>query len=346
MPKILYFSYLNKIIMKNYSTKLELSLLLESALESSLAGFWDWNMISNVEYLSPRFKEMLGYKVDEMANTPEAWQKIAYQEDLPAMFECFERHVSSKGAIPFNSVVRYYHKDGSTIWVRCNGKVVEWSDSGEPIRAIGCHVDITEEKNNEINLKRAIAEKEILLAEVHHRVKNNLQLLLSMSRMQQKEGFIRYQDMEDTISSIAFAYEAIYKVKNLDGIKLSNYLKNVITPILINSEIKLIIKASQNKMTISKLIPVGLIIIECVNNSLKHAFQKNKKKEIVIEIYENKNKTELIYKDNGVGYNEELLQLSESPSSFGLTIIKLLSEQIDAKLQFSNDNGAKLHLIV
>ena len=76
--------------MKRYSSIEDLRLLSESALESSLAGFWDWDMVSNEEYLSPRFKQMLGYAVHEMENKPESWQKIAFQEDLPGMFASFD----------------------------------------------------------------------------------------------------------------------------------------------------------------------------------------------------------------------------------------------------------------
>ena len=114
--------------MKKYSTIEDLELLSESALDSALAGFWDWNMVTNEEYLSPRFKEMFGYEDHEMENSPEAWQKIAFQEDLPGMFESVTAHIKSGGSVPFRSVVRYYHKNGSIVWVRCTGKVVEWSD--------------------------------------------------------------------------------------------------------------------------------------------------------------------------------------------------------------------------
>lgn len=118
--------------MKEYSETSDWKLVSETALESSLAGFWDWNMVTNEEYLSPRFKEMFGYADNEMENTPEAWRKIAFQEDLPGMFEAFNKHVESGGKNPFVSVVRYSHKNGSTVWVRCNGKIVEWSEEGAP----------------------------------------------------------------------------------------------------------------------------------------------------------------------------------------------------------------------
>ena len=139
-------------------------LTIKFVLESSLAGFWDWNLLSNEEYLSPRFKEMFGYKEHEMENSPDSWQKIAFPEDLQVMIEAFDTHIKSKGAIPFKSIVRYNHKNGKIIWVRCIGKVVEWSKEESPTRAIGCHIDITEEKEKKQNRANELAIADIELA--------------------------------------------------------------------------------------------------------------------------------------------------------------------------------------
>ena len=109
--------------MKRYSSIEDLRLLSESALESSLAGFWDWDMVSNEEYLSPRFKQMLGYAVHEMENKPESWQKIAFQEDLPGMFASFDEHVKSRGKVPFNSSLP------SQGWKNYLGSL-QWKSSG------------------------------------------------------------------------------------------------------------------------------------------------------------------------------------------------------------------------
>ncbi len=122
-------------------------LIFENILESSLAGYWDWYIQDGKEYLSPTFKSMFGYEDDELPNHPDSWQKIIHPEDLPVVFEIFNKHVETKGKHPYNNEVRYYHKNGSIVWVYCKGKVVEWSDDGKPIRMVGCHVNITPLKN-------------------------------------------------------------------------------------------------------------------------------------------------------------------------------------------------------
>lgn len=127
--------------------------LLEEILEVVLAGYWDWDIPNHTEYLSPRLKQMLGYADHELDNTPETWQRLIFAEDLPEVLACFEHHVQSQGTAPYYNEVRYHHKDGSTVWVICSGQVIEWDDAGNPLRMIGCHIDITDRKQVEMALR-------------------------------------------------------------------------------------------------------------------------------------------------------------------------------------------------
>lgn len=124
-------------------------------IENTVGGYWDWDLKSNTEYLSPAFKKMFGYEDHEMPNVPESWMKIIFKEDLEATLKVFDLHVKSKGKIPFVGEVRYRHKNGSTVWVICSGKVVEWDEDGAPLRMLGSHVDITKQKNLEHSLKES-----------------------------------------------------------------------------------------------------------------------------------------------------------------------------------------------
>ena len=127
--------------------------IIELILEQSLAGYWDWWIQKNEEYLSPTFKKMFGYEDDEMPNTPDAWQQIIFPEDLPGVFEVFNNHVQSHGAIPFYNEIRYRHKEGATVWVICTGRVIEWDEQGQPVRMIGCHIDVTRLKQAEAEIR-------------------------------------------------------------------------------------------------------------------------------------------------------------------------------------------------
>ncbi len=127
--------------------------LLEKILEVILAGYWDWDLQSNQQYLSPGFKQMFGYDDHELSNSPDTWQKLIFPEDLTRALVCFEQHIQSYGEIPYYNEVRYRHKDGSTVWVVCSGQVISWDNDGKPLRMIGCHIDMTVRKRAENNLR-------------------------------------------------------------------------------------------------------------------------------------------------------------------------------------------------
>lgn len=138
--------------------KLQLELtLLEKILDIVLAGYWDWDIPNHKKYMSPGLKRMFGYEEAELPNALETWQRLIFPEDLPGVLECFERHVGSHGEIPYYNEVRYRHKNGSTVWVICSGQVIEWDEQGNPLRMIGCHIDITKRKQAEVTMRRQLA---------------------------------------------------------------------------------------------------------------------------------------------------------------------------------------------
>ncbi len=140
-------------------------LAFECVLEQSLAGYWDWMIQEGSEYLSPAFKSMFGYADQELPNQPETWRNLIFPEDLPGVLEVFNKHVASRGTFPFYNEVRCRHKDGSTVWVICTGKVIEWGAQGHAVRMVGCHVNITARKQAEAALQKAKEELEKRVAE-------------------------------------------------------------------------------------------------------------------------------------------------------------------------------------
>jgi len=131
---------------------------LEGVLESEAAGYWDWDIPNRTEYMSPRFKSMFGYAEDEIANTPDARLALMHPDDRDEVSTNFQAHVTSHGKVPYDNEVRFFHKDGSIIWVLRRGRVVEWADDGSPMRMIGVHVDITHLRNREDDIRRRAEE--------------------------------------------------------------------------------------------------------------------------------------------------------------------------------------------
>ncbi|GAB4444411.1 MAG: hypothetical protein OHK0035_38340 [Cyanobacteria bacterium J069] len=131
--------------------------LLETILDSVLAGYWDYDIRKGTNYWSPGLKRMLGYGNDEIPNTLDNWERHILLEDLQKAKDRLERHVQSRGAEPYYNEVRYRHKDGSIVWVLCAGQGIEWNEAGELLRMVGCHVDITPLKAIEEQLQTSKA---------------------------------------------------------------------------------------------------------------------------------------------------------------------------------------------
>lgn len=112
--------------------------ILEFILDQSTDGYWDWNIETDYEYLSPKFKAQLGYKPDEMKNSPSAWQEICNKSDLAKAGPLIESHLKGE-TDEFQAELRFTHKDGSEIKVLCSGKVVSRKKDGTPLRMVGTH---------------------------------------------------------------------------------------------------------------------------------------------------------------------------------------------------------------
>jgi PAS domain S-box-containing protein len=122
-------------------------------LEDIQAGYWILNFPDYSTYISPGFKAMLGYKEDEIPNTVEAWRALIHKDDDEANLAYINAHLASKGTTPYSAEIRYYHKNGSTIWTVSTGRTLEWDGDGQPTRMAGSTIDITQRKQTEQHLK-------------------------------------------------------------------------------------------------------------------------------------------------------------------------------------------------
>ena len=224
-------------------------------------------------------------------------------------------------------------KDGSKIYIMLNS--VKLSND----RFIGFGEDITRQKEDEEKIKQSLVEKEILLKEVHHRVKNNLQVvasLLSLQSFQIKDehDLKLFQESRDRVYMMAAVHERLYQTEDFSVINVKEFLHDVVTMVFKSSSIKshvnLKMELSDTILSIDESIPLSLIVNELITNSIKYAFPGNRKGEIKIQFESlNDGAYQLIYQDNGVGIppNVDI----ETTETLGLQLVRLLANQIRGK---------------
>lgn len=201
-------------------------------------------------------------------------------------------------------------------------------------------------KQQQHAMKLALEEQRVLLAEVNHRVKNNLAIIISLLNMQSniadnKETKEALRDIHDRVMSMALVHQKMYKNKNKNTIELESYITDLIGEIRnsidINKNIEFKIEIESIHLEVSTIIPLGLILNELITNAIKHAFKDKLTPNIFISLKEIENGNfELIVQDNGIGTTHEKLQ---EKNGLGVDLIQSLSEQIDGKCSFEMQNG-------
>lgn len=208
-------------------------------------------------------------------------------------------------------------------------------------------------KTQKAEIESALKEKDILLREIHHRVKNNLQIIssvLSLQSRQSKDSSIQQAINEgrNRVRSMALIHQNLYQKENLTGVSVTHYLEKLVGELFhtynINSEvIKLKLAIEEIDLDVDTMIPLGLIINELVSNSLKHAFKDAHEGYINISLREVSNSLILNVDDNGIGVSEEEMAKS---NSFGNRLIKAFSQKLKADYKIEKDNGTKVTMVI
>ncbi len=200
----------------------------------------------------------------------------------------------------------------------------------------------------------SLKEKEILLAELHHRVKNNLAIISGLLNLQDdattnEEAKNIISDSKSRIMSMALVHKMLYENPELKSLDLGRYITELIHELFNSYNLGKYVRIKQDfdkiVLPVSKSIPLGLILNEIVTNSIKYVFRTRhkEKSEFFISIKQIDNEVAMIVKDDGAGFPQGFNAEAENPT-LGIYLITTLCEQIDGKVNFSNDNGAKIQV--
>lgn len=216
---------------------------------------------------------------------------------------------------------------------------------------------IEEQKDNEVklntlvakktnNLEIALQEKEVLLRELNHRVKNNMQTIISLIRLQNDEIEdskinMLLSTIQNRISAMSHLHELLYRKDTITFVDAYEYFERIVYEIQQSFEHNIEVEYDTNcTISAESAIYCGLIINELLTNSFKHAFDENESGFIKIDFFKNDNEYSLIYSDNGKGYNSTIKK-----ESLGLILIETLTKkQLKAKLDINSTNGVKVEI--
>jgi PAS domain S-box-containing protein len=282
-----------------------------------------------ISMVNTEFEKLSGYSKKEVEGK-KSWTEFIVKEDLERMKEYYRLYKIDPGAVPntyeFKACDRYGNiKD---IFMR----IALIPNTKKMVVSL---LDITEHKQAEESLRISFKEKEILLREVHHRTKNNLQVILSLLDLQSltirdKKMLGGIKDIQNRIRSIALVHEKLYQSKDLSNVNLKNYIQEVTNALIKSYEgskqrISLILDIDNIFISLDTITTCGLIVNELVSNSLKYAFPNNRKGKIKIALHATDGKEmELQISDDGIGLPDGLD--FRNTKSLGLKLVRWLAE--------------------
>ena len=213
--------------------------------------------------------------------------------------------------------------------------------------------NITDQEENEVKLRDSLKEKEILLKEVHHRVKNNLQVINSILNLQtsyiEDPNTLEFiNESQNRIRSMSFIHESLYLTENFSSINFLNYITNLVNNLFHSYQthddrITLNLDVAETHLLLDQAIPCGLILNELLSNALKYAFPNERKGELHVSLKEGDGKIQLMVKDDGVGLPKDFD--IQNLDSLGLNLVEVLVEQLDGTLEMESNKGTKFLII-
>jgi hypothetical protein len=169
--------------------------------QGSLDGMWYWDVDNPVqEWLSPRFRSVFGYGQDEIPNTSAWWQENIHPDDLQVALDNFQKHLADPEH-PYDQVVRYRHKDGSTVWVRCRGLAIRDED-GRPRRLLGVHTDVTALKQAEQDLTAKNEALEQFVSMASHDLREPLRAIAGFSEIMAAELTDPSEEFSEAVDAV------------------------------------------------------------------------------------------------------------------------------------------------
>lgn len=296
--------------------------------------------------VNQRLSDMMGYTAEELYR--KTFYELVLEKEVESSLQSWDDLLSGKLS-NFSKEQTYVRSDGRHISANVTVSLVK--DANEaPNYFVAVFEDVTERKENDRKLQDSLREKEVLLKEVHHRVKNNMQVISSILSLQSsyiddEKALAMLRESQDRIKSMSFVHESLYQSDTLSEVNFAEYIRNIATNLYHSygrpqGGIELIFDLEPVFINLDTSIPCGLIINELVSNALKYAFEGREKGRITIHLSRRSDKLlRMVVEDDGVGLPKDFDV--ETADSLGLQLVTALTTQVGGKLSIDISNGTK-----
>lgn len=349
---------------KEIAERRESERTLAKAQHIARLGNWEWDILSGEIRWSEETKLIFHLDPDDGGAQMDSFLNFVHPDDRQKIEIAFTEAVNAhRPAFTFNH--RVILNNGETRMIHEEGELI-YNEEGLPVRVFGIVQDITRQWEADEALKASLTEKDTLLREIHHRVKNNLQIVRSLLYLQARQtdnpaAQVALEDSYQRVQSMALVHETLYQSANLAAINFGDYTRSLVNNLKqsytgsgwsprINLDIAPI------TMDIDTAVPCGLILNELISNALKYAFpEKTAGATISLQFSADADgKRHLIVHDNGTGLSQEVAaeltgKMRRSPSnghySLGISLIRQLTTQLKGTLHVDTSHGTRIELV-
>jgi PAS domain S-box-containing protein len=295
-----------------------------------------------VSLINKEAEILLGYSKEEVEGKKK-WMEFMVPDELEKMIYYHKMRRIQPNSVPKRYETHSIFKDGKIRNIILSVDIIK-----DTKKSVLSFLDITELRNAENLIKNSLNEKDVLLREIHHRVKNNMQIISSLLNIQSdyiedKKARLIFKESQNRIRSMTLVHENLYQSNDLAQINLGEYIKNLTQELLISFKkdpinIKINVNFESIMLNMDTIIPCGLIITELVTNSLKYAFPDNQPGQINIDFKSiGTEEFMLCVGDNGIGIPEGM-DFKEN-KTLGIMLVNSLVNQLDGTIKLDRSHG-------
>ncbi len=306
-------------------------------------GSWESDLVTGAIICSDEMYRIFEIDPQSLEWSFEGFLKNVHPEDRERVRQVRKDSIERK--VPYEATYRLQMSDGRIRWVQTYG-TTEYADDGTPLRIIGTVQDITERKRTEQQIAESLREKEMLLREIHHRVKNNLQIISSLlhfhsNKVAGAEAKAVFLDGQDRLRSMILVHDKLYRSENFSSIDFADYVRSLAGELERSNHthsrnIDLTVHVEKISLPVEIAPPCGMILSELLTNIFKYAFPDGRPGKVLIRAAIAGDRLVMTVQDNGIGFHENG---GSAPGRFGLQMVRGLAEQLEGTVQIESKNG-------